>query len=453
MFGFILGVAVASAAYYGANWLHKMAKKLDDQNEIVRILDLLQADDDLYPFFNMKYLPVLKNLEQVYYPLENVKELEFLWRLLLRCLLLDSYEILWINNNIKNLLDKWSPKKIVAVAAQLSKLQINQLNADNASRALQNADKYSEFLGDQSLVMSPYLSDAEFAQTIDLVLYEHEDLDEYSDTHLVNIINTINREVFTNTIKMAGAISRDPEHLATCIFYGELLDQLLTIGLNKFITCCYQEPNTTQDSQDDEDQDSQDDEDDEDDDDDQDTQDDDQDDDQNDNQNENQCTKKRKNDLSELPAKKCCIEQGSKCCGESDKCCDDCCSSCLDDKGHCHAKTAINYNVIVKTLRLLRDSGCPVTHHGLDEFLNDSEDELTNKQNETQETTQEIQTTQDTQETTQDKHQKPFTETRELTQDKHQEPFTETRELTQENQTKSEPFTNTLSNQLDQIDK
>jgi len=228
--GYVIGVASSAAGYLAYQWLANITDELDNQEEIVRILDYLGVEDEIYPLFKPKHLPQLRALEKFYDTVEMFDCLEWCVTTWARLIVMNKESIEMLTSELPCLMLTWSPDNILSTARLLAKLDLNTQSIENAASALDNFDKYNDFLGDRSLIMSAYLNNPKFSKVIDRVIYQYQpcENDEDSFDHIFNIVQKINNVVFSLVINMAVEINKpESETLQTFDMFNKLYNQFL----------------------------------------------------------------------------------------------------------------------------------------------------------------------------------------------------------------------------------
>jgi hypothetical protein len=228
--GYIIGVTSSVAGYLAYRWLADISYELDNQEEIVRILDYLGVEDEIYPLFKPKHLPQLRALEKVYDAVEMFDCLEWCVTIWARLIVMNKESIEMLTSELPCFMLTWSTDNILSTARLLASLDLNTQSIENAASALNNFDKYNAFLGDQSLIMSAYLNNPKFSELIDRVIYQYQpsENDEDSFDHIYTIVQKINNIVFSLVINLAVEINKpDSEILQTFEMINKLYNQFL----------------------------------------------------------------------------------------------------------------------------------------------------------------------------------------------------------------------------------
>jgi hypothetical protein len=228
--GYIIGVTSSAAGYLAYRWLADISYELDNQEEIVRILDYLGVEDEIYPLFKPKHLPQLRALEKVYDTVEMFDCLEWCVTIWARLIVMNKESIEMLTSELPCLMLTWSTDNILSTARLLASLDLNTQSIENAASALNNFDKYNNFLGDRSLIMSAYLNNPKFSELIDRVIYQYQpsENDEDSFDHISTIVQKINNIVFGLVINLAVEINKpESEILQAFEMMNKLYNQFL----------------------------------------------------------------------------------------------------------------------------------------------------------------------------------------------------------------------------------
>ena len=231
--GYIIGVASSAAGYLAYRWLSNISNKLDKQDEIVRILDYIGVEDEIYPLFKPKHLPQLRLLEKFYDTVEMFECLDWYVELCARMIVMDQEHIDMLTSELPCMMLTWSPDNILSTARELAKLDLNTQTIENAASSLDNFDKYNSFLGERSLIMSAYLNNPKFSALIDRVIYPASENDDDSFEHISIIVQKINNVVFGLVINLASEINK-PQSETVQMF--EMFNTLYS----KFLTYVYE---------------------------------------------------------------------------------------------------------------------------------------------------------------------------------------------------------------------
>ena len=228
--GYIIGVTSSAAGYLAYNWLANISDELDNQEEIVRILDYLGVEDEIYPLFKPKHLPQLRVLEKFYDTVEMLDCLDWCVTIWARLIVMNKESMDILTSELPCFMLTWSIDNILSTARLLASLDLNKQSIENAASALDNFDKYNAFLGDRSLIMSAYLNNPKFSELIDRVIYQYQpcENDEDSFDHIFTIVQKINNVVFSLVIDLATEINKpESEFAQTFETMNKLYNQFL----------------------------------------------------------------------------------------------------------------------------------------------------------------------------------------------------------------------------------
>ena len=232
--GYVIGVVSSAAGYLAYKWLTNISDELDNQEEIVRILDYIGVEDEIYPLFTPKHLPQLRLLENVYDAVKMFEGLEWGVSIWARLIVMNKKSKDILTSELPCFMLTWSTDNILSTARLLASLDLNAQSIENAASALDNFNKYNDFLGDRSLIMSAYLNNPKFSELIDRVIYQYQPCENDNDSfdHISTIVQKINNIVFSLVINLAVEINKPQSEILQTF---EMMNKLYNQFLNRIV--------------------------------------------------------------------------------------------------------------------------------------------------------------------------------------------------------------------------
>jgi hypothetical protein len=169
---YLAGATTTFTAYLAFRWIKRSAVKQAREEELVRLLDLFNADDLMYQQCTTRHISVLRMAEKAYDYIDDMYGIDV-------CDSLRPVVPLFVSAEIKDVMvlqierafERWNLKNWDAAARELSALAPSTLGG--AYYAVSNLERY-DFLGDQLIALGPFLANPKFSEIIDKVIFRPE---------------------------------------------------------------------------------------------------------------------------------------------------------------------------------------------------------------------------------------------------------------------------------------